>query len=200
MRHRVIGPAGYLAVGGLIGIAVLFATALAARPRNDLPPLERTALHGGRAELRLAPRTSSVLVFDERLYPTEQLAPASRDATESRRWAGVGAGVATTVLPGPVASPLPVSVSVSAREPTLRRADDHVVDVDLLVESGRLVVIGTGSIVGHSVAVPPGRYRVRFAGTGYRLWQCADRLRIELWPRGADSPPRVRRRWPGWTP
>jgi hypothetical protein len=108
--------------------------------------------------------------------------------------------VATAVLPGPVSRTLPVRVAVSRREPALRREDDHVVDLDLLVDSGRLAVIGTGSIAVHSVAVPPGRYRLRFAGEGYRLARGADRLRIELWPRRADAPPSVRRRWAGWRP
>ena len=152
----------YVALGAVIGLAVLLAASLGSARGGapaGLPEPVRHALHDGRAELRLAPRTSSVIVFDERLWPTEQWAPAARDATESGRWAGAGAGVATDVLPGPVSRTLPVRV-----------------------------------------AVPPGRYRLRFAGEGYRLARGADRLRIELWPRRADAPPSVRRRWAGWRP
>jgi hypothetical protein len=192
----------YVVLGALIGCAVLLATALVpAREvsRPDLPPLIRHALRDGRAELQLAPRSSSVFVFDERQWPTEPWAPAARDATESGRWVGTGAGVVSAVLPGPVARPLPVTVAVRADEPPLRAADDHVVDLDLLVDAG-LVLVGTGSIGGHGVDVPPGRYRARFAGEGYRVARGAARLRIELWPRVAEASPRVRRRWPGWSP
>ena len=59
--------------------------------------------------------------------------------------------------------------------------------------------VALGAVIGLA-AVPPGRYRVRFAGEGYRLARGADGLRIELWPRRADAPPSVRRRWAGWTP
>jgi hypothetical protein len=194
----------YVALGGLIGCAVLVAAMLVpAREttRRDLPPLIRHALSAdGRAELALAARTSSVFVFDERLWPAEPWAPAARDATESGRWAGSGAGVATVVLPGPGPGPLPVAIAVTRAEPRVRAGDDHVVDLDVLVDSGRLVLVGTGSITAHSVAVPPGRYRLRFAGEGYRVARGADRLRIELWPREGEQPPRVRRRWAGWTP
>ena len=192
----------YVALGALIGLAVLAAVALLpAReaPQRGLPPLERHELRDGRAAVTLAARSSSVFVFDERLWPTEPYGPAARDATDSRRWAGEGAGVATVVLPGTPPHPLPLTVSVTEREPRLRATDDHVVDLDLLVDSGRLVVSGTGSIAAQSLAVPPGRYRLRFAGAGYRLARGATALRIELWPRSGDEPPRVRRRWPGWT-
>jgi hypothetical protein len=60
--------------------------------------------------------------------------------------------------------------------------------------------IGTGSITVNAVDVPPGRYRARFAGQGYRVAHGAERLRIELWPRSTDAPPRARRTWPGWDP
>lgn len=200
LAHR---PRRALALGVAIGGAVLAAATLGAadgRRDGELPRLERHELRDGRADLSLAPRSSSVFVFDERLYPTEPSSPAARDATDSRRWAGAGAGVATVILRGPPARPLPATVRVLAREPRLQPADDHVVDLDLLADSGRVVVSGTGSIAAHSVAVPPGRYRLRFAGQGYRLAHGATRLRIELWPRAGDQPPRVRRRWAGWTP
>jgi hypothetical protein len=202
MRYVRSEGAPYLLLGGLIGLAVLAAAMLLpARGRShpESQPLERHALRDGRAELRLAARTSSVFAFDERQWPVAPYAPAARDAVESHRWVGQGAGVVDVVLSGPAQRPLPVTVAVVGREPRLRAADDHVVDLDLLIDAG-LVLVGTGSITGHAVDVPPGRYRARFAGEGYRVAHGAERLRIELWPRRTDAPPRVRRAWPGWSP
>ena len=186
-----------LALGALIGLAVLAAAIGLGGP--DLPPLERHELRGGRAELTLPPRTSSVFLFDERLWPTEAWAPAARDAVESGRWAGSGAGVVTAILPGPARAPLPTTFQLAAEEPPLQRADDHVVDLDLLIEEA-LVVAGTGAVAADVIDVPPGAYRARVAGQGYRVARGASRLRIELWPRRRAAPPRVRRAWRGWTP
>jgi hypothetical protein len=192
----------YLALGALIGLVIVAAaTALPRRPGpDDLPPLQRHELRHGRAQLDVPPRTSSVFLFDERLWPTEPWAPAARDAAESGRWAGAGAGVLTAMLPGPVSRPLPVTVRVARTEPPLEAADDHVVDLDLLLDSGHLVIAGTGAVAADVIAVPPSRYRSRIAGQGYRVARGADRLRIDLWPRRADAPPQVRRRWRGWSP
>jgi hypothetical protein len=194
--------APYLLLGGLIGLAVLAAAMLLPARGRFSPeplPLARHALRDGRAELRLAPRSSSVFAFDERQWPVAPYAPAARDAVESGRWVGEGAGVVDVVLSGPAERPLPVTVAVLGREPRLRAGDSHVVDLDLLVDAG-LVLAGTGSVTGHAVDVPPGRYRARFAGQGYRVAHGAERLRIELWPRRADARPKVRRAWPGWYP
>jgi hypothetical protein len=191
-------PAVSLALGGLIGLAVLAAVM---RPAggSDLPPRQRHQLHQGRAQLNLPPGSSSVFLFDERLWPTEAWAPAARDAVESGRWAGAGAGVVSAVLPGPVGAPLPTTVRVAAREPELEPADDHAVDLDLLIDEA-LVVAGTGAVAADFIDVPPGAYRVRIAGQGYRVAHGASRLRIDLWPRRTEKAPRVRRRWPGWMP
>jgi hypothetical protein len=193
----------YFALGGLIGVLVLAATALfgpAGPPRRAaLPERPRHELRDGRAELNLPPGTSSVFLFDERLWPTEPWAPAAQDAAESGRWAGSGAGVLAAVLPGPASAPLPVTVRVTGSEPSLEPADDHAVDLDLLIDKA-LVVAGSGGIAADFIAVPPGAYRARIAGQGYRVGRGATRLRIDLWPRHREAPPRLRRRWPGWTP
>ena len=188
--------------GGLIALAVLAATSLGSArrpPRSELPPFKRHELRDGRAQLNLAPRTSGVFLFDEDLWPTEPWAPAARDAAESGRWAGAGAGVVSAILPGPAPRPLPVTVRLTREEPRLEVADDHVVDLDLPLGSGGLVVAGTGGIAADFVAVPAGAYRVRIAGQGYRVARGGARLRIDLWPRAAAQPPRVRRTWKGWT-
>jgi hypothetical protein len=195
-------PAGSLALGGLIGLAVLAAAVMlpaAERDGTGLPPRQRHQLRDGRAELNLAPGTSSVFLFDERLWPTEAWAPAARDAVESGRWAGAGAGVVTAVLPGPARDPLPTTVRLAASDPELQRADDHVVDLDLLIDDA-LVIAGTGAVAADFIDVPPGAYRARIAGQGYRVAHGAARLRVDLWPRDREAAPRVRRRWPGWTP
>jgi hypothetical protein len=189
-------------LGGVIGLAVLAAAALLPAREPALPkraPFPHHQLVGGRAELNLAPGTTSVFLFDEDLWPTEAWAPAARDAAESGRWAGSGAGVVSAMLPGPRRQPLPVVVRLSRTEPRLAAADDHVVDLDLDLRSGGLVVGGTNAGAADFIAVPAGAYRARIAGEGYRAARGATRLRIDLWPRRDEQAPRVRRRWPGWT-
>jgi hypothetical protein len=191
----------HVLLGTLIGCAVLAAAmVLPARGRDappGLPPLERHALRDGRAEVALAPRTSSVFAFDERLWPVEPWAPAARDAAESGRWVGAGGGVVSAMLPGPGAGALQVEVAVHDAEPPLRPGDDHVVDLDTLVDEG-LVLVGTGSVTGHAVDVPAGAYRLRVAGRGYRT-SGAEGLRLDLWPRRTEAPPRLRRAWRGFS-
>src|SRR4051794_33340701 len=101
-----------LLLGGLIGLAVLAATAMIPRERVARKPLsfEHHQLLHGQAALNLPPGTSSVFLFDERLWPTELWAPAARHAAESGRWAGGGAGGLAAVLPGPAGRPLPATV------------------------------------------------------------------------------------------
>jgi hypothetical protein len=192
----------YFALGGLIGALVLAATALFATrepARPVLPERPRHELVDGRVRLNLPPGTSSVFLFDERLWPTEPWAPAARDAAESGRWAGERAGVLAAVLPGPVARPLPVTVAVASKEPPLEPADDQAVDLDLAIDKA-LVVAGSGGIAADFIAIPHGDYRARVAGQGYHIGRGAGRLRIDLWPRRGQAPPQVRRRWPGWNP
>src|SRR4051794_39079086 len=149
----------FMAVGALIGVLVLAAAGAGRRRESapvDLPPLARHAMHAGMANLRLAGGSASVFLFDRHLWPTEVWTPAVRDATETGRWVGVGAGVAIAVLPGPAKGPLPVRVAVVRSPPPLRAGDDHVVDVDLDLRSGELVLVGSGAVRGHVVPVPPG--------------------------------------------
>ena len=190
-----------LLLGGLIGLAVLAATAMI--PREHVarrpPKFIHHQLQHGRAELNLPPGTASVFLYDERLWPTEAWAPAARDAAESGRWAGSGAGVVSAMLPGPARRPLPVTVRLARTEPRLAAGDDHVVDLDVRIASGGLVVGSTRAMAADFIAIPVGAYRARIAGQGYRVARGATRLRIDLWPRGDEQPPRVRRRWPGWT-
>ncbi len=190
-----------LLLGCLIGLAVIVATAMIPRehvPRRR-PSFPHHELKGGRLELNLPPRTTSVFLYDEGLWPTEAWAPAARDAAESGRWAGTGAGAISAMLPGPAPRPLPVSVRLARTEPRLAAADDHVVDLDLRLDSGGLVVAGSGGIAADFIASPAGAYRARIAGQGYRVARGATRLRIDLWPRDDEQPPRVRRAWKGWT-
>jgi hypothetical protein len=196
-------PGRYLAVGALIGLMVLLlARALHTAPdRSGLPPAQHHVLHAGLAELRLPVGTNTIFLFDRTLYPTERWVQAGRDATESRRFVGAGAGVVMAMLPGqrrPAAVPL--ELALRARAPRLRPQDEHVVDLDLDLGSGGLMLLPIASAPRappREIAVPAGAYRVRVAGRGFGFDE-AKAVRIDLWPRRRAEPPRELRHWYGW--
>jgi hypothetical protein len=197
-------PTRWVALGAAIGLIVLLlANGLRPAPadRSGRPPAEQHVLHGGLAELRLPVGTSDFFLFDRKLYPTERWVEAARDAWESGRFVGAGEGVVVAIVPGQrKPAVVPVGVALRARAPGLRRQDEHVVDVDLDVGSGGLVLlpIAPGAPAApHEVAVPAGAYRVRIAGRAYGFDE-AKALRIDLWPRRRAEPPRELRHWSGW--
>jgi hypothetical protein len=56
-------------------------------------------------------------------------------------------------------------------------ADDHVVDLDLDLGSGGLVVAGTGAVAADFVAVPAGEYRLLPKSPVFSAAPCAARRR-----------------------
>ena len=152
-------------LGGLIGLAILAATAMI--PREHVPQRTRSFKHHQLQHGRVKPN----------LPPGTWCRPFSPAERAGR-------------CPSPCGS---------RAEPRLVAADDHVVDFDLRIVSGGLVVGSTHAIAADFIAIPVGAYRARIAGEGYRVARGAARLRIDLWPRRDQQPPRVRRRWPGWT-
>jgi hypothetical protein len=196
-------PMRSVALGAAVGLIVLLlADALRTVPdRSGRPPAEQHVLNGGLAELRLPVGTSDFFLFDRALHPTERWVTPARDARESRRFVGAGEGVVLVMLPGQRRpAVVPLELALRSRAPRLRREDEHVVDVDLDVGSGGLVLlpIAPGPLAPpHEVAVPAGAYRVRVAGRGYGFDE-AKALRIDLWPRRRAEPPRELRHWSGW--
>jgi hypothetical protein len=81
---------------------------------------------------------------------------------------------------------------------------DHVVDVDFDVTDDRVVFEPSGGFdsLRSEESVPSGTYRVRVSGRGYAEASSGveglDSYRLQLWPREADSPPALRKSWPGF--
>jgi len=117
--------------------------------------------------------------------------------TVAYRHRSIAAGRASqvTVLACCEGNDAPVRLVLRAAAPA--RVDSEwaeVSDLDLDLPDGRLA-FGTEGGVGEIVDVPPGRYRMRVAGTG-AMGDAEDRrerFRIELWPRRANAPLAVRR-------
>jgi hypothetical protein len=127
------------------------------------------------------------------------------DAVESGRFVGrSGASYLNVLTPGQWNFELPLRVEVHDAEPRADLADwQHVVDVDLDLPTGRVVLAASGGGARHVTTLPAGAYRARVAGRGFTELGAAgadgdDVWRLQLWPRAAATEPHVRRRWAGW--
>lgn len=129
---------------------------------------------------------------------------ALEDATASRRFVGVAAGLVDLMTPGQWNWQTPMRIEVWALEPPTTPPDwDHEVDVDLDVPDGKLVFEASGGGGQVVTDVPAGRYRARVSGRGFTALGRAgaegeDEYRLRLWPRVINSAPELRRSWPGW--
>ena len=100
----------------------------------------------------------------------------------------------------------PLSFDVLDGAPQLDVDDwDHVVEFALQLPSGRLLLEGSGGSGQLEIEVPPGRHRARLSGRGFPAPgdyvpgdSSLDTYRLQLWPAGADEPPRELKRWPGY--
>jgi hypothetical protein len=127
------------------------------------------------------------------------------DAVQSGRFVGRwGASYLNVLTPGQWNFELPLRLELHDAEPG---ADldvwQHVVDVDLDLPTGRVLMVASGGGMPHVTTLPTGHYRTRVAGRGFTELGAAgadgdDVWRVQLWPRVADAEPQVRRRWPGW--
>ncbi|GAA1823276.1 hypothetical protein GCM10009682_49480 [Luedemannella flava] len=128
---------------------------------------------------------------------------AVADAIGSRRFVGTSGGLLAVITPGQWGDDTPVHVAVRDAPADPGDVADHVVDLDLDVPTGVLAFESTGGPAGDVTGIPPGRYRVRVAGRGFTAVGGiaaggGDAYRLTLWPRDVDTPPVVRRAWPGW--
>jgi hypothetical protein len=129
---------------------------------------------------------------------------ALNDATESGRFVGACDGLIDLVVPGLWNFATPMRLEVWSAEPPGDGDDwDHEVDVDFDAPDGQIGFQASGGGSYIEAVIPAGRYRVRVSGRGfteigYAGAEGEDSYRLRLWPRGQDSPPELRKRWPGW--
>jgi hypothetical protein len=129
-------------------------------------------------------------------------------ANEAGLSVGVRSGVVDVLMPRQDNFAAPLEVDIEADAPPMRVAADHIIEFDLALPSGRLVLEGSGGAGEASVDVPPEHYRARLSGTGFveaARWNWGDqgdppdRYVLELWPAGgALKPPSELQRWAGY--
>lgn len=145
-----------------------------------------------------------IVVGDQAGYNPASAEPAFDDAVNSGRFVGVAGTALTIVTPAEDTIDSPFTVEVFRGEPADDKDGwDHEVDADLDVPSGELGVdLLDGP--GPTVTIPPGPYRVRVSGRSFtplsdRDSEPAEAYRLRLWPRSQNSPPTLRKFWPGWS-
>ena len=140
--------------------------------------------------------------------PSENAYIAALDAaTESGLSVGVHAQVVDVLMPRQENFGAVAELTLTPESPGARDDGDHVVEFDLSLPSGRLVLEGSGGAGSVEVAVAPGSYRARLTGYGFdaaAAWSYADGgnpgdyYLLELWPTAEERPVLELRRWPGY--
>jgi hypothetical protein len=128
-------------------------------------------------------------------------------ATEAGLTVGARSGIVDVLMPRQENFGATVEVRVLAAEPELRATADHIVEFDLRISSGRLVLEGSGGAGTLEVDVPAAHYRARLTGEEFESaasWRYedegdpGDRYLLELWPTTIERPPSEVRRWAGY--
>ena len=101
----------------------------------------------------------------------------------------------------------PIEIVVAEKAPAAD-ADfwDHIIEFDLDLPSGRLMIDEPTPVGNDGIALPAGLYRARFAGKHLQEaydWESdsenqPDAYRLQLWPREQPQPPAELKRWPGY--
>jgi hypothetical protein len=129
-------------------------------------------------------------------------------ATESGLTVGARSGIVDVLMPRQENFAAVIEVKIITGQPPIRDDSDHVVDFDLPLPSGRLVLEGSGGSGTVEVNLPPGSYRARLTGEDFdaaAAWRYedsgnpSDRYTLHLWRTGDERPPSELRRWPGYT-
>jgi hypothetical protein len=102
-------------------------------------------------------------------------------------------------------APLSIEAHDGAPEPGLD-GYDHVVEFDLALPSGVLVLDASGGAGEVEAALPADTHRMRWSATGldaaeeaqYEVDRTPDRYRLQLWPAVTAEPPRELKRWAGY--
>jgi hypothetical protein len=127
---------------------------------------------------------------------------ALNDAWDSDRFVGVQPGLIDVLTPGQWNFSTPMRLEVWSAEPADDRDGwDNEIDADFDVPDGAITFQASGGGPATPTTVPPGSYRARVSGRGFREPGHAgadgdDSYR--LWPRHRPVAPALRKRWPGW--
>lgn len=128
-------------------------------------------------------------------------------ATTTGLTVGASSGVVDVLMPRQENFGASMDVRVANEQPSLQEDADHVIEFDLALPSGRLVLEGSGGSGTEELRLPPGNYRARLSGSEFDAaaqWQYdeegypTDSYRLELWPASEEQPPVELRRWPGY--
>jgi hypothetical protein len=129
------------------------------------------------------------------------------DANENGRSIGLKSGVVDILMPRRENFAASMQFRLLAEAPSLRSDADHVVEFDLALPSGRLILEGSGGSGKEEIQVPSGAYRARLSGQDFEAaaaWQYddsgdpADCYTLELWPSDVPGEPIELRRWKGY--
>jgi hypothetical protein len=122
------------------------------------------------------------------------------DAYESRRFVGYDAGVVDIVTPSQYNPHVPLELEIRDGPPPLDLDDwDHVVEVPLPAPSGTIAFEASGGGRPIEAKIPPGIYRARVSGRGFRsgAFEGGESFRLELWP-APKAEPKLVKYWPGF--
>jgi hypothetical protein len=128
-------------------------------------------------------------------------------ATETGLTVGARSEIIDVLMPRQDNFGARIEVKLTTDQPAIRDDADHVVEFDLPLPSGRLVLEGSGGSGTEEVPISPGTYRARLTGQHFdaaAAWRYedtgnpSDRYTLELWRTANERPPVELRRWPGY--
>ena len=128
-------------------------------------------------------------------------------AKETGLTVGARSGVVDVLMPRRENFGAILAIQVLPSPPAVRGDADHIVEFDLALHSGRLVLEGSGGSGTTEVELRPGSYRARLSGEQFdpaRSWgyedsgNPSDAYTLELWPSTSPAPPTEVLRWAGY--
>jgi hypothetical protein len=128
-------------------------------------------------------------------------------ATETGLTVGARSGIVDVLMPRQENFKATIKVKLTTGPPPVRSDADHVVEFDLPINSGRLILEGSGGSGTEEVTIRAGTYRARLTGENFDAaaqWSYddtgypSDRYTLEVWPTTAGQSPIELRRWLGY--